>query len=107
MHTAVSYTSYSKYLRVKVGDIIMFEQFEYGNLLSETRDDIGIGNKYYDDSTMPPLIRKEEMYAMDSGNESDDEPMSTKVLEDICDGSQSHPSVNRRQACYKIRDCIK
>ena len=33
---------------------------------------------------------------MNSGYESDDEPMSTDMLEDICGGIQSHPSVNRR-----------
>ena len=25
----------------------------------------------------------------------------------ICDVSQSHPIINRREACYKICDCIK
>ena len=35
---------------------------------------------------------------MDSGNDSDDEPMSTDMLEDICDGSKSHPIVNRRDS---------
>ena len=44
---------------------------------------------------------------MDSGYEYEDEPMSTEMLKDICDGSQSHPSVNRREACYKICDNIK
>ena len=44
---------------------------------------------------------------MDFGNESDDEPMSTKMLEDIRDGSQTHLDVNRREARYKIRDSIK
>ena len=29
------------------------------------------------------------------------------MLEDICDVSKSHPRINRREACYKIRDCIK
>ena len=29
------------------------------------------------------------------------------MLEDICDGSQTHPNVNRREARYKIRDCIR
>ena len=38
------------------------------------------------------------MDAMSSGNESDNEPMSTEMLEDICDGSQSHPSINSRDA---------
>ena len=44
------------------------------------------------------------MYYVD---ESDDEPMSTETLEDIRDGSQSHPNVNRIEARYKIRDRIK
>ena len=44
---------------------------------------------------------------MSSGDNSDDKPMSTEMLEDICDVSQSHLSVNMREACYKIRDCIK
>ena len=29
------------------------------------------------------------------------------MLEDICDGIQSHPNVNMRDARDKIRDCIK
>ena len=44
---------------------------------------------------MPPLISEEEMDAMDSGDESDDEPMSTDILQGIRDVSQSHPSINR------------
>ena len=44
---------------------------------------------------------------MDSGNESDDGIMSTDILEDIHDGSQSHPIMNIREAHYKIRDFIK
>ena len=42
------------------------------------------------------------MDLMDSVNESGDEPISMEVLEDICDSSKSHPSVNRREARYKI-----
>ena len=53
------------------------------------------------------LFSEEEMYAMSSGNESNDEPMSTEMLEDIPDGSQYHPSVNGREVCYKICNCIK
>ena len=56
---------------------------------------------------MPPLISEEEMDAMDSGDESDGEYMSTEMLEEIFDGSKSHPRVNRREARYKIRDRIK
>ena len=44
---------------------------------------------------------------MDIVNESDDEPMYTDMLEDIFGGSQSRMSINRREACYKIRDRMK
>ena len=44
---------------------------------------------------------------MDSGDESDHEPISTEMLEYIRDRSQSHLSVNRREAHYKIRDRIR
>ena len=33
--------------------------------------------------------------------------MSTDMLENICAGSQYHPSINRREARYKINDHIK
>ena len=56
---------------------------------------------------MPPLLSLEELNVLDSGDESDDEPKSTEMLEDICDGIQYHPNVNRRESGYKIRDCIK
>ena len=44
---------------------------------------------------------------MDSGNESEYEPMSREMLEDICDGSKSHPNVYMREARYKIHPFIK
>ena len=44
------------------------------------------------------------MDAISSGNESDAEPISTDMLEDIRDGSQSHPRINGREARYKIRN---
>ena len=44
---------------------------------------------------------------MDSGNDSDSEPMSAEVLEYIPDSSKSHRNVNRTEACYKINDIIK
>ena len=79
-----------------MGDIITFTQFEEVDLLSETSKDVESGDKSNDGLFMPPLISKEEMDAMDSENESDDEPMSTDMLKDICNGSQYHPNVNRR-----------
>ena len=56
---------------------------------------------------MPSLLSKEEMDVMDYGNELDHGLISTDILEDICDGIQSHPNVNRGDACYKICDCIR
>ena len=53
------------------------------------------------------MIREKEMDAMDSGDESYVEPISTEMLEDIRDGSQSHTDVNRRYERHKIRDLIK
>ena len=47
------------------------------------------------------------MGVMSSGDESEAEPMSTDMLEDIRERSQYHPSINRREACYRIRDCVK
>ena len=44
---------------------------------------------------------------MDSGDESDHDLISTDMLEDIRDRSQSHPNVNQREARYKIRDRIR
>ena len=56
---------------------------------------------------MPPLVSEEEIDEMSPGDESDDKHMSIEMLEDIRDGSQSHPSENRREAWYKICDRIK
>ena len=47
------------------------------------------------------------MDAMDSGDESDHEPVSSEMLEDIRDGSQSHPNVNRRESHNKVCNRIK
>ena len=44
---------------------------------------------------------------LDYGDESDDKLMSTDILEDIIDGSQSHPGVNSIDAGYKICNRIK
>ena len=43
---------------------------------------------------MPPLLIEEEINAMDSGDESDHDLISMDMLENICDGSQYHPSSN-------------
>ena len=74
---------------------------------SETLDNAESGEESGDDLIMKTLIGKEEMDAMDSGSESDDEPMSTEMLEYIFDGVKSHPILNRRESRYKISDRIK
>ena len=47
------------------------------------------------------------MYAINSGDESDHDLISMEMLEEICDRSQTHPNVNKREARYKIRDHIR
>ena len=44
------------------------------------------------------------MDVMDSGDDSDDDPMLTEMLEYVRDINQSHPKVNKRAERYKIRD---
>ena len=107
MHPFVTYTPCATSSREQTGDVITFKDFEEMNLLSETRNDTENSNESENVSIMPPLLSEKEMDAMDYGNESDHDPMSMEVLEDIRDGIQYHPNVNRRQACYKIRDHIK
>ena len=44
---------------------------------------------------------------MYSGYESSHDFISTEMLEDIREGSQSHTNVNKIEARYKIRDRIR
>ena len=107
MRPSMSYIHCATYQREQTGDIITFAHFELGDLLSETFDDTEISEKSDENPIMTPLISKEEIDAMDSGDDYDDEPMSMEMLEDIYDSSKSHPSVNRREARYKLCDHIK
>ena len=45
---------------------------------------------------MPPLLSEEDMDAMDYGDESYHDKISTNMLENICNGSQYNPNVNQR-----------
>ena len=47
------------------------------------------------------------MDAINYGDESDHDLITTEMLEDIRDGSQTHPNVNKREARYKIRDRVR
>ena len=53
------------------------------------------------------MTSEQDMENINSGDESDHDIISTEMLEDICDGSQTHPNVNIREARYKIRDRIR
>ena len=47
------------------------------------------------------------MENIDSNENSDYDLISTEMLEDIRDGSQTHPDVNKREARYKICDRVR
>ena len=100
MRLSVTYTPCDTSPREETGDIITFTQFEEGGLLSEKHNDAETGYKPDDNSIMSPLT-------MDSGDESDHDRISTEMLEDIRDRSQSRPNVNQREARYKIPDRIR
>ena len=53
------------------------------------------------------MMSGQDMENMNSGDESYHDLISTDMLEDIRDGSLTHPDVNRRESRYKIRDCIR
>ena len=52
-------------------------------------------------------MSKQDMDAMNSGDESDHDLISMEMLEDMRDVSQTHTNVNIREARYKIRDSIR
>ena len=47
------------------------------------------------------------MENLDSNENSDHDHISTEMLHEICDGSQTYPNVDKREARWKIRDHIK
>ena len=53
------------------------------------------------------MTSEQYMDAMTSGDDSDHDLISTEMLENICDGSQTHTEVNIREARYKTRDRIR
>ena len=106
MSPDVTYTPCATSLRGETGDIIMFTQLEDSNILTKTRNDAESGEKSDDDSIIPPILSKDEMDAMDSGDRSDHDLVYIEILKDIRDGSKFHPNVNKREAQYKISDSI-
>ena len=104
MRPEVTYTPYATSPREQTGDVIMFTQFEEGNILTETRNDAEIGDESDNESIM---MSKQDMENINSNDKSDYDLISTEMLEDIRDGSQTHPNVDKREASYKIRDRVR
>ena len=53
------------------------------------------------------MMSEQDMENIDSNEEYNHDLISTEMLEDIRDGSQTHPNVNKREARYEIRDRIR
>ena len=93
MRPAVTYNPYATSSKEETGDIIKFEKFEEGNIWTETRNDAESGDKADNESIM---MSKQDMENINSGDESEHDIISTEMLEDIRDRSQTHPNVIRR-----------
>ena len=95
MRPDVTYTPCAAYLREKTCDIITFAQFEEGNISTKTCNDAESFDDSNEELIMPPLRSEEDMDAMGSGDNSDHDLISTEILEEICDESETHPNHNR------------
>ena len=73
-------------------------------MLSETRNDTESDDASDSESIMMSL---RDMENLDKTEKFDDDLISTETLHDICDGNQSHPKINKREARMTIRDRIK
>ena len=104
MRPAVTYPLYATSSKEQTGYVITFAQFEEGNIQTETLNDAESGDKYDNESIM---MSEQDMENLDSSDESDNDHISTEMLEGIHEGNQTYPNVNRREARYKIRDCVR
>ena len=95
MRPAVTYTPYATSSKEKTGDVITFAHFEEGGLLTETRND----TESIDESDSETIMMsKQDMENLDEKEKFDDDDISTETLEDIRDGSQTHPNFDKREA---------
>ena len=104
MRPEVTYTLYATSSKEQTGDVITFAQFEEGNIWAKTCNDAESGDEYDNESIM---MSEQYMENINSGDESDHDLISTEMLQDIRDRSQTHPNVNKRESRYKIRDRIR
>ena len=93
MRSEVMYTPYAMSSKEQTGDVITFTLFEEGKIWTKTRNDAEIGDESNNKSIM---MSEQDMGDINSGDESDHDLISMEMLEDIRDGSQTHPNVKRR-----------
>ena len=82
MRPDVSYITCDTSSREQTGNIIMFAQFEEGNILTETRKKAKSGEESDNESI---IMSEQDMEDINSGDESDHDLISTDMLEDIRD----------------------
>ena len=100
MRPTVTYTLYATSSKEQTGNVITFAQFEEGDLISETRND----TESADESDSKSLMMSEkDMENIDGKEKFDDDLISTETLHDICDGNQTHPSIELRRALRQRR----
>ena len=100
MRPAVMYTSYATSSKEQTGDVIRFTQFEEGNLLSETRNDTESDDETNSESIM---MSERDMENLGETEKFDEGLINTELLQDIRDGNQNHPKINKREARIAIR----
>ena len=93
MRLEVTYTPYATSSKEQTGNVITFAQFEEVNMLTETRSDAESCDESDNESIM---MSEQDMENINSGDDSDHDLMSTEMLEEIRDRSQTHQNVNRR-----------
>ena len=104
MRPTVTYTPYATSSKEITGDVITFTQFEEGNLITETCNDIESDDESDSESIM---MSEKDIENLDETEKFYDDLISTETLHDIRDGNQTHPKINKREARLKIRDRIK
>ena len=53
------------------------------------------------------MMNEQDMENLDSNEKSNHDLISTEMLEDIHDGSQTHPNINKLEARCEIRDRVR
>ena len=82
MRPAVTYTPYATSSKEQTGDVITFAQFEEGNLLSETHNDIESSDESDSESIM---MSEKDMKNLDEIEKFEYDLISTETLHDIRD----------------------